>query len=261
MTLPELNNWSATRDSLHQAALVLGATRKLLVERQPNFQHLSLGIVPNGLSTGETSVGEITLNFVEQSVTLDAKQGKDYKLILKGLSPALLRDTLVNALAETGQVIAPPREGLSQTPFEIHASQASDYAQVQYTLYTGIRKFWETLPNFKTPPVLWPHHFDISFLWFVDDGKDEHTDAHMNFGFSPYTEGIDEPYLYAYGWSQATGYIDIPTPPDTELKIGGSKYTVLKYSVLRQQADPIAFIQDHFHTLWQNTQPYFKRSI
>lgn len=254
MSLPELKDWSQTRESLQQAALVIGAARKLLVERQPNFQHLSLGVVPAGLSTGDTKAGEITLDFMEQCVIFDAKEGKDYKLMLKGLSPMMLRDGLVEALAEAGHVIAPDREGLSQERFEIRSSQAKDYATALYTIYTGVHKFWEKLPNYKTPPVVWPHHFDLSFLWFVGEGSDEHKDAHMNFGFSPYTEGIDEPYFYSYAWSKETGYLDIPLPPKTQLVSGGSKYTVLKY----RDAQDAAFIEQHFQTIWESTKPLLK---
>lgn len=254
MSLPELNNWTSTRDSLHQAAQVIGAFRKNVVERQPNFQHLSLGVVPAGLSTGNTHVGEITLDFIEQAVIYDA--GKQYKLLLAGLSQTLLRDNLVNALAQEGHVVSPDRQALSQTaPFEINAQQAKNYAHVLYIVHQALAAFALNLPGYKTPPVVWPHHFDLSFLWFAGEGKDERHDPHMNFGFSPYTEGIDGAYFYAYAWSEKTGYLDIPTPPKTQLILSGSKYTALRYEEMRHEDDPMTFIQQHFQQLWESTSP------
>lgn len=251
MSLPELKNWSKTRDSLHQAALVLGAVRKLLVERQPNFQHLSLQVVPVGLSTGKTSAGELILDFTARAVILDA--GKQIRL--EGLSQMLLTEQLVNMLAASGHSISPDRQHLnSETPFELDATQASGYAAALYTIYGAVRHFSQNLPGHKTPPVIWPHHFDLSFLWFAGEGTDEREDPHMNFGFSPYTEEIDGAYFYSYAWSKATGYLDIPTPPKTELVSGGSKYTVLSYDDVRQESDPSAYIQQHFQTLWESTR-------
>ena len=77
-------------------------------------------------------------------------------------------------------------------------------------MFTALAKFRAKLNGCMTPLVLWPHHFDLAFIWFANDSMDEHSDSHIAYGFAPFSPGLERPYFYAYAWSQTTGYLQLP---------------------------------------------------
>ncbi|MEP6986533.1 MAG: DUF5996 family protein, partial [Chloroflexota bacterium] len=69
MSLPALQNWDVTRQSLHLAAQVVGGIKKVSVQPLPNYAHLGLYIIKDGLTSGRlTDGGELQLNLPQSSV-------------------------------------------------------------------------------------------------------------------------------------------------------------------------------------------------
>ena len=50
----------------------------------------------------------------------------------------------------------------------------------------------------------------MAFIWFLTGATDEHSDPQIAFGFAPFSDGLDRPYIYAYAWSKPTGYVHVP---------------------------------------------------
>jgi hypothetical protein len=202
--LPELLDWASTRDSLHRASQVLGAFRKLGVERDPKFYlHQSLQVISDGLSTGTTQLGELHLNFPAAEI----EALPDHHLPLTGETQASLSQKIE-------ELFSAAPEGMGNTePLVVDPEQAVDYARALNFFHDVLSEFRENLPGFKTPLVVWPHHFDLSFLWFKLEDGDEHA-AHVNFGFAPGGDGVSQrPYLYAYAWDGSTyAKLDVAEP-------------------------------------------------
>lgn len=207
MTLPPLKDWETTRDSLHQAAQVLSVIKKACIAPQQNALHLSMRVVPEGLSTGALSIGTFVLNYSTGAVDYYSfPDSQPTHVPLAHHNPRLLPMQLMQEVAkarpdQTLRVL--PKASESTTPFVIDPQLGAEYASTQYTVFTALARFRARITGLMTPLVVWPHGFDMSMLWFPtgDSGMpDEQTIPHLNFGFSPGSAGLPRPYLYAYAW-------------------------------------------------------------
>lgn len=243
MPLPALDQWNETRDSLQRAAQVLGAIRTSVVAPLPNALRRSLDPVPYGLSAKCPPIGELRLVYAERAVTLHPAGGEQSMIFLKGHDQTSLMDTLLEALATTGHHPTPERTDLNSTTFIIDKALAADYAHVQDRMFTTLARFRARLLGPMTPLVIWPHHFDMAFLWFSTPDVDDHKNPHMGIGFAPYSDGIDHPYFYAYCWPLPDGLIGTPIPEGTEWNTEGWRGVRLDYARFMNMDDPETFIE------------------
>jgi hypothetical protein len=101
-----------------------------------------------------------------------------------------------------------------------------------------------------TPVTLWPHGFDLSFLWFPS-GTEETKDPHVNFGFSPFTPDVGQSYVYFYAYPVVPGLeMDVPSPMrwhTTWATPGG----VLEYDKFAGVGDPEAMVEEILSTVYR----------
>ncbi|MCY4063722.1 MAG: DUF5996 family protein [Chloroflexi bacterium] len=212
MALPALSNWEATRDALHQIALVMGAVRVACSDRLPNDLHFSLDVINDGISTAELNCGGV-LQFNVEDLQLTFTRGgrRVFTLDVAGHSQISLMTQFLDHLDDGGCSVQPSLKHIaSDAPFAIDRVQALDYDSTLRAVFTALARFRAKLSGCVTPLVLWPHHFDLAFIWFATDGMDEHSDPQIAFGFAPFSPGLERPYFYAYAWSQPTGYLQLP---------------------------------------------------
>lgn len=252
MSLPALSNWEKTRRSLHQAATALGAIRVASIDPLPNDLQFSMSITPRGLSTGQLRFGgELLLDYPTATVTYlnTANSRFDngeslFKIALDGLNQVSLMDALVEGLKSAGHVVDASRKRITETaPFELDLSLAADYAQVIDRVFTAVSRFRGRLSGAMTPVVVWPHHFDLSFLWFAGAGSDEHHDPHMNFGFSPESPGFERPYVYVYAWPMNEAIHAVEAPPPARWNRENWTGLVIDYDTLSKSDDPDALLE------------------
>jgi len=236
--LPALTGWNPTRDGLHTTALTLGRIRKSFIKPQPNALHLTLRVTRAGLTTGPllTTSGthSIDADFTTQQISAGFAD-----------DPFPMTQTGLNALLEAAAAVSENglREGDPVPEIEIAAPYATEYANVQYTVFTALARFRAGISGRMTPLIVWPHHFDLSFLYFTGDGNDEHNDPHMNFGFAPYSDTIDRPYLYMYGWPLPDGITTQPLPAPAQWVTDGWTGVMVDYDTLVAETDPQAVIE------------------
>ena len=82
-----------------------------------------------------------------------------------------------------------------------------------------------------SPVVVWPHHFDLSFLWFATTEATEKA-PHLNFGFAPFSDGLPRPYFYAYAWPIPPGLLDVKLPPLAQWHTEGWTGVMIPYDSL-----------------------------
>ena len=98
--------------------------------------------------------------------------------------------------------------------------------------------------------VVWPGHFDLSFLWFATDNATE-KGPHLNFGFAPFSDGLPRPYLYSYAWPLPAGFSASSLPPMAYWHTIGWTGVVVPYDELVKVADPEAVIEETFTEIYK----------
>ena len=275
--LASLDNARPTLHNLHTAARLLGTIRLLLFGRQQNFLELGLKIKPEGLSTDLLPTGsEVTLDFCELAFIYQSATGAAIRISIIGETQASLLETLLktiypNELASTiphdanesytdsvfkavesfVNRIKPKQSELSESsPLSFDAQAACAYANSLYSIFTGLARFHARLNGSLTPAVVWPEHFDLSFLWFTGQPDEQH--PHLNFGFSPFSAGIDHPYLYAYAYPYPAQF-DVPKLPEgAHWNSAGWIGVVLPYTEIAQQTDPVQYVETASITIFRS---------
>lgn len=210
--LPTLENWSATRDGLHQVALVLSAVRVSCVDPQPNSLQYSLRLTPGGLTTSRLNVGgQLRFDLARRQLIYSRDDGKAFQINVDGYDQKSLIDEVAGAFGALGIEISPSRTHITcDRPWAIEPALAGEYLKVLDAAHSALALCQARLGAWSSPLVLWAHHFDLAFLWFPGANRDEHSDPHLAFGFAPCSPGLERPYFYAYGWSPVAGYLQVP---------------------------------------------------
>jgi hypothetical protein len=275
MTLPQLDNWSQTSFGLHRGALLLGALQRLTQPPQPAYLELGLQVVPNGLAGARLPAGgRVQLDFNAGSLLYSPASGAEVSFPLHGSSQAQifaglfgvlsqnelsgllpegkdLAQRVSAAIAGRGDRYPPPRPGAlwDETRIKLDSQTARDYLQVLQLVFTAIARFRARLRGMLTPLVVWPEHFDLSTLCFQGNSIDE-SQAHINFGFAPFSEGLPDPYLYAYAYPYPQHYDPPSLPNAARWHTHGWTGVVLPYAAIADQPDPAAFVEDACQSIY-----------
>lgn len=270
MSLAKLENWLITAHGLHKGALLLGVLQRLTQPPQPAYLELGLRVQKNGFSTGKLpSGGQVALDLLAGSLLYRQADGRQVQFPLNDHSQADVFQQLFGTLS-TGELAAvipsspgmdlfgcvsqaitsrggryrPPKRELflDESRIQIDPRTSEQYLQVVQMVFTGLARFLAQHGGLKTPLVTWPEHFDISSLLFIGSEIDE-SQPHLNFGFAPFSEGIDTPYLYAYAFPYPESYQTPVLPDGTYWHTKGWTGAVLTYDAIAARPDPIGFIE------------------
>lgn len=237
MTLPALSNWETTRDALHQVSLIVGAVRVASSDPLPNDLQFSVTVTDRGISTSQLKIGgELRFNFASFSLTYQRHTENGFTIDATGYHQKSLMQALLDEFGKLGIQIEPSMKHITNdTPFDIDTSLTLDYAKVTDAIYTALARFRAKLSGGMSPIVIWPHHFDMAFMWFATENMDEHKAPHLAIGFAPFSNGINRPYFYAYGWSQETGYVQVELDPPAQAITESYTGLYAEYDTLRTE--------------------------
>lgn len=236
MALPALIEWEGTRAALHQIALVMGAIRVACAEPLANDLHFSLDVSPGVLSTGEMKCGG-ALQFDFKMLRLSYAIGDKsvFSVDIEDHSQVSLTRRLLAAIGDCGCDVQPSMKRItSDMPFAIDRAKATAYARTMRAVFTTLATFRAKLSGCMTPLALWPHHFDLAFIWFATERTNEQRDPHIAYGFAPFSPGLARPYIYAYTWSQSTGYVQLPLGAPAQAMTDAYTGLYAPYDALRQ---------------------------
>lgn len=286
MTLPKLENWNQTAAGLHRGAQLLAALQRLTQNPQPACLELGLKVQPQGLFTGQLPAGgRVYLDFETPGLVYKGAGQKPVSFPLSGRSQADVFGDLFGRLAEGelnemlpsgedlfervssgiesrgGRYRAPQRAMLlDETPMEIDPQTSRDYWMSLLQIFNGIARFKAGLRGMQTPLVVWPHGFDLSTLWFAGNEIEERQ-PHTNFGFSPRSEGIETPYLYAYAYPYPARFDPPALPEGAYWHTRGWTGAVFPYDVIAAQADAAGFVEATCTSLYQELLPMLSGSM
>jgi hypothetical protein len=206
MTLPDLSNWDATKTALHQSLQALRSTRLLGVDPMPSDLHYGTLPTPSGATTGPLRFGgELRLDYVRAAAVYERDGAEVFAVGLDCYNQTSFFDAVFAAFKAAGHNLQPNHDKVTETTaFNFDKGQASTYAALQWRMYSVLSRLKGRMYGPQTPIALWPHGFDLSTIWFAD-GMDEHQDPQINFGFSPGTPDVGQPYFYFYAWPVPDG--------------------------------------------------------
>lgn len=196
-----------TRQGLHAAAQVLLIAQLAGLPPLSNAQRYGLTALPNGLTTRRLSLNgqpaQLTLDYLRLELVLT--RGEEARVVaITGKSTRALLDALFDVRAELpADTVA--RVQLSERPLMIDANDAARYAEVQWRMYTALARLRARIIGAQTPLLVWAHGFDVSTIWFAGQTMEEHRDPHINFGFSPGTPDVGQPYVFFYATPVPSG--------------------------------------------------------
>jgi hypothetical protein len=280
MVLPKLDHWSETSFGLHRGALLLGALQRLTQPPQPAYLELGLRIVRNGLAADSLpGGGQVMLDFTGGSLVYAPPSGAEVSFPLHGSTQAQVFSGLFGVLSQgklaellpqgpdlaervsagiaaRGKRYRPPRpETLwDETNIKLDAQTSRAYLVVLQLVFTAIARFRARLAGMQTPLVVWPEHFDLSTLWFQGAAIDE-SQAHLNFGFAPFSEGLPDPYLYAYAYPYPQHFDPPALPAGARWNTQGWTGAVLPYEIIAAQSDPAAFVEEACQVIYAGLFP------
>lgn len=199
MSLPELTNWDQTRMTLHHTLRVLLLARLVGVDPLPIGLRHSLRPTPKGVTTGKLNFGgELTFDYRAAKVTYFQDGTAIAEFDIQHYSQKTLAVALFEAIAGQGHQLEPDfTRAEDATPLILDSKMAVNYGEVQWAMFRALSHLKANFIGSQSPLVVWAHGFDLSTLWFPG-GMDEHNDPHINFGFSPGTPDLGQPYVYFY---------------------------------------------------------------
>lgn len=284
MTLPGFDATAMpTLQGLHRGALLLKAVQYLTQSPQPAYLDVALHMLPEGPASGHLPAGgRVWLDVGAGCLIYGTANGTSSALPLAGRSQAAVCDALFDRLAKqelvdilpagggiqarvmtalhaSGRPVPPRAQLLDETIITIDPQVAQDYHQALDAVFTGLARFRAHLLGTLTPIVLWPHHFDLSTLWFPGKTIDNHA-PHLNFGFAPFSAGIDEPYVYAYAYPYPAHYDPPAMPTGARWHTTGWTGAVLPYAAIAAQANPTTFIETACQTLYAGLRPLLNQA-
>lgn len=222
-----LAEWQPTRDTLQLYSKVLGKIRRALTPPQKHWWHISLRAAPPGLTTtaipmpdADEATFEVVLDLQQAQLIITTSPGETWQTPLVGQSVKEFCEVTLAALAEMGITLELDRSLFAdETPGVFDGEAARTYGQALTSVDRVLKQFKAELPGETSPVQLWPHHFDLSVVWFsgrkvpgVDPADEEWADEQMNFGFSTGDESMPDPYFYATAYPWPDDMVNAPLP-------------------------------------------------
>ena len=126
-------------------------------------------------------------------------------------APSQIFDDIQTWLGEHSVVAKLERPELKAQPQHYDTVQASNYATALWWVERQFDAVKSSLTEGVTSPIfLYPHHFDLSLVWFpLDDEKQ------LAIGFSTGDETITEPYLYFTAYPEPKTFTELKLPTTT----------------------------------------------
>jgi hypothetical protein len=263
----KLSEWFATRDTLHLYCKVLGKIRRALAPPQKHWWHISLGVTAQGLTTTAIPIplaGAATFEMLVDlqqghRLTISTSRGEIWQMPLTGQPVSEFCDAVLAALAQLGIPVEIDRSLFADNTARMFDFEATKrYGQVLVSVDHIFKQFKAELPGETSPVQLWPHHFDLSLVWFsgrkvpgIDPTNEEYADEQMGFGFSTGDEGIPGPYFYAMVYPWPENIVATPLPTEATWYTQSWKGALLPYAALTQADSPETILLDYLRAAYE----------
>jgi hypothetical protein len=252
-SLPKLQHrkLAATRDYLQEVVLVIGSLQRAFIPKDPHDWHYGLEVGLRGPLTQPLTIAgtdvRASLDLVRSKVRLGGSSWS-----LKYYSAPEILNNIQIWLESRGvnKRLQQPEFKTQTRHFDVQ--QATDYATALWWMHEQFKKVQEDLDEgFTSPILLYPHHFDLSLVWFPFNDKRQ-----LAIGFSTGDETIIEPYLYLTAYPEPAGFTKLTLPKGAHWQSTGFSGAILPYRALSSSSHPDQLFTDYVATL-KSARPLF----
>lgn len=254
---PDLSAWEPTLGTVHAYAKIPGTIRRNMVDPLPHWEHASLVVTTDGLSSGLLPKDlEITIDHTDHRLVLRQRGDELASAPLDaGFTATELGRRAAGWLRDCGvETVFEAERWENDAPrlYEPAAAQAGHAAQREAAdMFAALAS--RIYPWEVSPVALWPHHFDVSVavigtrrVPYDDGGTPASSPSQIGCGFSPPDGNVDTPYLYATPWPFPDGLADVELPGAARWTSAGFEGAVLRYRDVESAADAGAFFDAVF---------------
>jgi hypothetical protein len=275
-----LQDWLATRDTLHMWLQIVGKIR--LAQSPPinHSWHTTLYVTSHGLTTSPIPHGErtfqINLDLVAHRLVIMASDGETSGFSLQPMSVAAFYQHTMDELRRLQlpvHIVASPNEVADVVPFQ---------KDEQHHFYDGdaVNRFWRMLVQAdrvmktfrsrfigKCSPVhLFWGAMDLAVTRFSGRRAPEHPGGIPNLpdrvtreayshevsscGFWSGTPPVDYPAFYSYAYPEPKGFADAAVRPDGAFYSQDFHEFILPYDVVRQASSPDAALLEFLQSTY-----------
>ncbi len=257
MELPslQLEQFAPTRNYLQDIARIMGKVQQVFLPAEIHDWQRGLEVMAMGLITQDLGQSHhIVLHVHDQVLVAGDEQWP------LGQPATTYLGLLKNWAAEhSGTKEVESSELITIQPTYDH-QQAQDLTTVMWWAYQQLAAFRQSWSRFFTSPVLlFPHHFDVSLVWFADreQAKASNSSAQMSFGFSFGDDTISEPYWYITAYPEPANFTKLELTPPAYWQRDGFSGAVLKYNDLLKVDKLEQALQSFFKQVFEHTQRLF----
>jgi hypothetical protein len=274
-----LEDWQATKDTLHLWAQIVGKTRLALMPMRNHWWNVTLYPSARGLTTRRMPVEahnlEIEINLVDHRVAARTTEAEAGFALHDGLSVAEFHRQLIETFGElevSVDIRAEPFGVPTTTPFELddaHATYDADsaarYLRVLQWSADVLEEFAGWYCGKASPVHLFWHGFDLATSRFsgkrvpVAPGLDPvESEAYshevISFGFWAGDANNPFPSYYSYTAPAPAGLTEQALRPATAEWIaqhGGGSLAILPYEDVRSSPDPRATLVEFLQSAYE----------
>jgi hypothetical protein len=279
MTLPtlHLDDWRATKDTLHLYSQILGKIRLAATTPRNHWWNASLYVDLRGLTTRRlhhrNTTFEITLDFIDHALIVRTGDGRTESFELGSGVPVADFDARIHAaLRELGIDVDIKEEPFGvpmTTPFTEDVEHASwdraaiaSFARILDWSDSVLEEFSGWF-NGKTSPVhLFWHSFDLAVTRFSGRlrapfdadrvTQEAYTHEVISFGYWPGDDNLGDAAYYSYTAPEPNGLRNQPLCTGAWTESGNGSLAILSYETVRTARDPratlLAFCQSAYET-------------
>lgn len=271
----KVQDWAATRDTVHLWTQIVGKTRMLHAPLVNHWWQVTLYLSARGLTTSAVpyrgGVFEVGFDFVDHRLQVLASTGGRQDFALRPMSVAEFAEryaAALDALDIEAPISATPNEVDPAIPFAQDTVHDAYDAEAMHTFWQQLLQAYRVLGEFrshfvgKSSPV---HYFwgamDLATTRFSGRSAPPHPGGAPNCGDWVMVEGYsgelssagfwpgggEEGAFYSYAYPVPDGYADRPAGPDGAYYDHALGEFLLPWEVARTAADPdaavMAFLQ------------------
>lgn len=235
LTIDELR---PTRDYLREVALVLSSLQRGFLEKQPRSWQYGLEISLRGLATQEFKIGGQPTRAILDFVTYKVRLGDNKWALHEFAAPEILQDMKAWLASQNEDVTLDEPTFMAGVAI-FDTAQLDAYGAALWWLDEQFRILKANLHEGVIAPILlYPHHFDLSLVWFPYDDERQ-----LAIGWSTGDEHIAEPYIYLTAYPEPAGFTTLALPAGAYWQTEGFSGAILPYAVLQASDQPAAFFQ------------------
>lgn len=259
----KLSNWQPTRDTIHLYSRILGKIRSTITPRQKHWWNISLRCSSVGLTTTPIFLSDLSktfdleLDFISHKLGIRTSKAENIQIDLEGQSASDLAEDVLSSLSNFGIYIELDLDSFSNdNPSKYNHIHVENFWNAFSLIDSIFKEFKGTLREETSPVQVWPHHFDLAFLWFSgrlipdqDPEDEENSDEQMNFGFSTGDEAITDPYFYINAYPLPDGLHNTKLPKGARWNEKGWIGGLLMYEELTKTDDPKSLLWDFLESM------------